>query len=419
MPILIDTPTYAIRLSRPQPVGILPMPAGLLVLPGEGPIEQMLTCVDAQSELPEAWSFYKHARVGEWGLALESLQGAADPVAQYNRFVLSPTMEGLEVLRASLTDELRALVEIAAYNVGLDDAAPIEEGLDGEFLALALMTQAAAAMEREAIASAMTLLERAVAAARETSPLFAAQLMGQLAGLRRTQPDPVCSLAIQHYREALVLMGTAYLPEMRGDLWMQLGMTCQELARGRDDRMTEAVRAYQEVLRGGLIAEEHAEMFALAHNNLGLLYLSMRMSEGGDQLRMAVAVQSFREALRLCDPEQLPELRSTVQLNLANSLQYLTSSHPEENLVQAVELYEALITPRKKAFDPVGYGRILSNQANALAHLGIFPPALEKLQEARKLFEWHNEQELAATAMDLVSQIHDQVALAGSASRGN
>jgi tetratricopeptide (TPR) repeat protein len=135
----------------------------------------------------------------------------------------------------------------------------------------------------------------------------------------------------------------------------------------------------------------------------------MRMSEGGNQLRMAVAVQSFREALRICDREAAPDLWASIQLNLANSLQYLTSSHPEENLVQAVELYEELITQRKKAFDPVGYGRILTNQANALAHLGIFPPALEKLQEARKLFEWHEERELAASAMELVGQIHEQV----------
>jgi hypothetical protein len=53
----------------------------------------------------------------------------------------------------------------------------------------------------------------------------------------------------------------------------------------------------------------------------------------------------------------------------------------------------------------------LSNQANALAHLGMFSPALEKLQEAHKLFEWHNEAELAASAMDLVGQIHEQVGM--------
>ncbi len=91
----------------------------------------------------------------------------------------------------------------------------------------------------------------------------------------------------------------------------------------------------------------------------------------------------------------------------------MPTSHPEENLAQAVDLYEELITDHKKAFDPVGYGRLLSNQANALAHLGIFSPALEKLQEARKLFEWHNEPELAAGALELVGQIHEQYGTSG------
>lgn len=411
--------TDAVQLSRPQPVGILPVPAGLLVLPGETSAALLRECVAAQRGLPDCWSFYALAREGAWALAMEALSGHDGPVADYNRFVLRPTAEALAALRATLTGEMRALVEIAAYNVGLEDAAPSAEGLDGELLALALMTQAASAIERSATLPAVALLERAIEAAREVSPLFAAQLIAQLANLWRTQPEAACSLAINYYREAIALMGDVDMPEMRSELWMQLGMACQEQAHGREDRMTEAVRAYQEVLRGGLAAEEHTELFALAHNNLGLLYLTMRMSEAGDQLRMAIAVQSFREGLRLCVRDKSPELWSSIQLNLANSLQYLTSSHPEENLVQAVELYEELITVRKKAFDPVGYGRILSNQANALAHLGIFPPALEKLQEARKLFEWHNERELATGAMELATRIHEQVASVGAATREN
>lgn len=403
--------TDAIRLSRPQPVGILPVPVGLLVLPGEMSRDLLHECVAAQHRLPDCWSFYALAREGAWAQALEELRKSDGPIAAYNRFVLSPAADDLERLRGMLTGELRSLLEVAAYSLGLAEDAPSAEGLDGELLALALMTQAVSSIEGGETLPAIASLETAVAATREVSPLFAAQLAAQLASLWRTQPEPSCSKALTYYRHAIALMGEANMPEMRSELWMQLGVACQEQAHGRDDRMKEAVTAYQEVLRGGLVAEEHAELFALAHNNLGLLYLTMRMSEAGDQLRMAIAVQSFREGLRHCDRDKLPELWSSIQLNLANSLQYLTSSHPEENLVQAVELYEELITVRKKAFDPVGYGRILSNQANALAHLGIFPPALEKLQEARKLFEWHNERELAASAMDLVGQIHERVSV--------
>jgi tetratricopeptide (TPR) repeat protein len=399
-----------VRLSRPQPVGILPIPAGLLLLPGPVDADKMQRCVEGQStsQLPESWGFYQDVVQGNVSSALKRLATSASPIASYNRFVLSPTAAGMHELRQALSGDLRNLAEIAAYTFGLTDDVPSEIGLDGELLALALMTQAAAEIGKQSFDAAIALLERAVSAAREPSPLFAAQLLAQLAGMCRPKGEPHF-LALARYRQAIDLVGTAKMPELRSELWMQLGMACQETAMGREDRMTEAVRAYQEVLRSGLAPEEHAELFALAHNNLGLMYLSTRMSEGGNQLRMAIAVQSFREGLRICDREANPDLWASIQLNLANALQYMPSSHPEENLVQAVELYEELVTVRKKAFDPVGYGRILSNQANALAHLGIFSPALEKLNEARKLFEWHNETELATSAMELAGQIHEQV----------
>jgi tetratricopeptide (TPR) repeat protein len=412
--------TKSNSIARPQPVGILPIPAGLLLLTPlvgreslDAGLQRMCLEGDPDFNMADLWPFYDAARRGDLGAAIGLLEQQDTSVAAYNRFVLNPSRDSLEALRYRLDAEcfveLRHMLDLAAYALGVEDAEPDVEGLDGELLAMGLMAQAAAEMERESPENAMARLGAAVAAARGISPLFAAQLLGQLGAVERMQPEPLRSEALVHYREAISLIGNAKMPEVLSDLWMQLGMLCQETATGRDDRMTEAARAYQEVLRSGLVAKEHAELFALAHNNLGLLYLSMRMSEGGNQLRMAIAVQSFREALRICDREAAPDLWTSIQLNLANSLQYLTSSHPEENLVQAVELYEELITQRKKAFDPVGYGRILTNQANALAHLGIFPPALEKLQEARKLFEWHEERELAASAMELVGQIHEQV----------
>jgi tetratricopeptide (TPR) repeat protein len=401
------------KLVRPQPLGILPIPAGLLVAPHAGADDADLRalCMGADSGcvLPAAWAFYGSAQMQDWTAALAQLGTVDDPISNYNRFVIAPTLDGLVRLRETLTGELLILVEVAAFTLGLADEVPEARELDGELLAFVLMTQAAAEMERDANAAAIPLLERAVAAAQANSPLFTAQLLGQLASLCRTQAGPLYSQARKYYRAALALLGTTNLPEVRSDLWMQLGMFCQEGANGNHQWMSEAVEAYQEVLRGGLIAEEHSELFALAHNNLGLLFLSMRMSENGKPLSMAIAVQSFREALRICDREANPELWRSIQLNLANALQYLPSSHPEDNLAQAVELYEELITQHTKAFDPVGYGRILSNQANALAHLGIFPPALEKLQEARKLFEWHDESELAGSAMELAEQIHEQI----------
>jgi tetratricopeptide (TPR) repeat protein len=404
------------HISRPQPVGILPIPAGLLVLPrteSTDAAHALHRCMQGlvPAELPPEWSFYANASKGDFAAALLQLRQHHTPEARYNCFVLQPSAEVLTELLECLTGDLRSLIHIAAYASGLDDNVPAAADLDGELLALALMTQAAAAIERDETAEAIDMLHLAVEAAREPSPIFAVQLLAQMAALRKTQPEPLRSQARKHLREAIDLLGTTPLPELLSDLWMQLGMACQESAQGRDSWMNEAVAAYQQVLRGGLVPEDHRELFALAHNNLGLLFLTMPMTEAGKHLRMGIAVQSFREALRLCNREANPDLWASIQSNLANALQYLPSSHPEENLAQAVELYEELVNFGRKAFDPVGYGKILSNQANALAHLGIFSPALEKLQEARKLFEWHNESELANAALEQVAHIHAQIGI--------
>ena len=63
--------------------------------------------------------------------------------------------------------------------------------------------------------------------------------------------------------------------------------------------------------------------------------------------------------------------------------------------MQAVEIYEELLQTRSRAEDPVGYARLLANQANALAHLGLFSQSLEKANEAYKSVHWHNEADAA------------------------
>lgn len=96
-------------------------------------------------------------------------------------------------------------------------------------------------------------------------------------------------------------------------------------------------------------------------------------------------------------------------MNLASALQYLPSSHPAENLAQAVEAYEQALQVRTEARDPVAHGRVLLNQANALAHLGIFKPAIEKLATAMKLLSWHGHDDEATAARDLLAGIEHRL----------
>jgi len=49
------------------------------------------------------------------------------------------------------------------------------------------------------------------------------------------------------------------------------------------------------------------------------------------------------------------------------------------------------------------------SQANALAHLGIFKPALEKDFEAYKLFQWYDQTDEATPARELVENMNSQI----------
>jgi tetratricopeptide (TPR) repeat protein len=390
---------------RPQPLGVFPFPAGLLLLPhtGEGPLEALMRG-ELPTDLPPEWRFFALAAQGKYEDALAAVAGN-DAAARHNRFVLGgdlPTEDDGEVFRT-----LRAAVQYAS---GRSERPPSADGLDAELRAFVLMLQATRAIEEENYREAIPILEAAVIAARPVSPEFAAQLMGQLAVLEHGTPGK----AIQHYRTALAISnGPA-----RSELSLQLGIALQDVAQyagaqyavaqNNKAALLEAVKAYQDALRFGITLESHPESFALLQNNLALAYLAMPASEAGDRLRMGIAVQSLREALKVYKKETHPEQWASAQLNLANALQYIPTSHPEENLIQAVEIYDEILTLRQKALDPVGYARLLANQANALAHLGIFGPAMDKIGEAYKLFQWHNEPEMAASAMALVENISQQ-----------
>jgi tetratricopeptide (TPR) repeat protein len=271
---------------------------------------------------------------------------------------------------------------------------------------MVLLTAASWHMEKEATAEATALLEEALTLARSTSPLLAAQILHQLAHIERTGS---AAKAVLHIKEAIRLADASALDSLRAELWLNLGTVLQESANGSRPALIEASRAYQEAIRCGLSLDNQPEQYAFAQMNLALAYLAIPAREASDTLRMGIAVQGLREALKVFTRETHPEMWSSVQLNLANALQYLPSAHQQENLQQAVELYEELLEVRNKAFDPLGHARLLANQGNALAHLGVFQPALEKLSEAHKLFHWHGEPEMAASVLEVTAEINSQI----------
>lgn len=410
-------------LTRPQPIGIFPFPAGLLLLPASdagtaSAARATLLRGGTPDEWPAEWHFFARALAGDREGALDALARDGDDVdaiASYNSFVLGGDAAALERAQASPSGDVRALADVAAFVQGAIDLPPSIASLDGELVAVVRLAQAAWHIERDEAEQAAGVLEEGIRAAMRPSPILAAQLQSQ-----RAQVLPSASLAIEAWRDAIRLAEAAQLPNLRADLALGLALALHESAGAQRQRLVEAVNWYQEALREGITIESRAETFALVQNNLGLAYISMPMTSAGDKIRLAVAVQSFREALKVYTREDHPDQWSSAMLNMANALQYLPSSHPQENLIEAVNAYEELLAVRNKAIDPVGHARLLANQANALAHLGMFTPAIEKLTEARKLLSWHGEDDAAAAILEQVERINAQMAegVAGSSEVG-
>lgn len=364
---------------------------------------------DLTAKVPEAWAFFKAAAEGDVSRAIELQGHDLHPLSLYNRFVLSPSAELYQQVQYHLAGDLRTLLDVAAFCSGVIDTIEDDFELTDEQLGLALAASAAKDIESGNHSAAGAKLKQAITAVQARSPIFAATLLGQYGDLMVDTPGFAPALAIQQYREALRLAGECKLPLLAAELHMKLGMLLQNAANGQRGALLEAINSYQTALHGGITQGDHPELFAQLQNNLGLAYLSIPAVESSSQLRTGIAIQSFRHALQVYTRDKYPDMWASVSMNLANALQYAPSSHPEENLIQAVEIFEEVLQVRSRAKDPVAYALVLLNQANALAHLGIFQPALTKLSEAHKLFHWYDQFEQAQVARELVEQINQHM----------
>lgn len=393
-------------LPSPQPLGVFPLPTNYLLI-AAGDDYDLVRPDLMQGRQPATWPetlrFFEQALAGDVEAAHAALAHDDSPIGRYNRFVLRSDPEQYAQLKAELSGELGQLLDVVAYTLGYIANPPERGDSQAERLALVLLTQAAYALEQGAPDEAVSLLDEAVTLARLVSPMLAAQLLATRAETQYSQhgADP---FVIQQYQEALKLLQPSELANTRAEIALNLGIVYHDMAQGRRAALLEAVNCYQQALTF-FNRDDHPESYALAQSNLALAYLSMPMQEAGDPLRMAIAVQSLKEALKVYRPDSHPEQWASAQLNLANAYQYLPSAHPEENLTEAVQLYEEVLAARDREADPLGLARVLANQGNALAHLGIFVHAIPKLNEARTIFEAHGEVDAAHSVADIIEQI--------------
>jgi tetratricopeptide (TPR) repeat protein len=335
--------------------------------------------------------------------AAASLDGD-DLVSRYNRAVLIGGDEEWAALAIESDGELRALVDTARFSVGLLDEPPALDGTTGEVAAVVGSARASSAMERGDFAGAVDELgDAAEAADAAGSPLLAASLRLTRAELIRERlADP--SAAARAADAAIQRLPLTAPSELRAELQVTRALARQELA-GTDRGallavvadLTEATKVFRE--------DTYPEMFATINQHLALAYLVMPMSSEGDRIRVGVAVNSLRAALRVFTPETHPVAWASTQLNLANALQYLPSVHQENNLDEAVQLYEEVLQYRDAERDPLGYARILANQGNALGHLGVFGDARTRLDQARSLFDAAGDSDSVASVDEVLASL--------------
>jgi tetratricopeptide (TPR) repeat protein len=393
-------------ITRPQPVGVFPLPAGYLLIgadPANDDARAALTAGRRPTEFPPSLRYYELALDGDLDGALELLDGD-DVIARTNRLVLDPDRALLDGLLVETQDDpaLHSHVEMIGFVVGLLLDPPAVDGVDGEFAAMAHAARATLALERHDTALAVEELEAGAIAARPVSMALAGQLMGQLANAQLDEGG--AKRAAVTFQAAIDALEGTDLFVSRAELHVAAGATFQEMSEAAPRLMQQAINHYHQAL--ALVSAKTApETFAIANANLGLAYITIPMTEASDQLRIGVAVQSMREALEYFTPQTHPDRWSSTQLNLANALVYMPSKHQADNIAEAVGLYEGVLQHRDRHRDPQGRARVRANQGNALAHLGAFDDAKSKLHEARAIFEEFEEDEAVRTVRSVLDEI--------------
>ncbi|OBR98684.1 MULTISPECIES: hypothetical protein [Mycobacteriaceae] len=395
--------------ARPQPLGTFPLPLGYMLIPAGADTEAARTALlsgNVPQDWPDGLEAHELALAGDRKAALAALKGV-DPVTRYNRFVLEPDSEDPDELRSAL-GEFGVLVDLVLFVLGRSDTPPEPGPAERELAAVALSAQASHALDEGNSSRAVELLGHGADAAAEDSGRLQGVLVGAAAAICRDIDDPS---AAQRLEQALRLLdGADGLRIGRAELHLNLAGLLHEQAADHPELLAQAIPHYHSALQL-VLRDEAPLLWAATHANLATAYLTMPMVEASGQLRLGVAAQSLRSALKVYTRDDHPEQWASVQLNLANSLVYTPSKHQADNLVEAVELYEAVLEARDRDTDPLGRARVLANQGNALAHLGMFDQAKAKLYEARFLFEELADEESVRAVRGVLDEVARQQVL--------
>jgi tetratricopeptide (TPR) repeat protein len=397
-----------------QPLGAFPLPAGLMLVSdvGDPSVDGAVTSLLA-GKLPPAWpaAMRAHQFVYEGDLpAAQAVLLGDDPITLFNRYVLWPQSVDPALLAERLPASLAPLVGVVRYAGGGSDEPPqVPDDVDVSpvVAALVLSAQATHELGRGDPARAIELLHEAAAPVEELSPPLAALLRGN-AGTIGHEYGLDRAAARAELQAAAAALTDTDLVVAKAELHLQLGMLEHEDAVAGAASLRDAMHHYYTTLQ--LVTEFSAPfLWASAQLNLATAHQTAPMDDATDALRTGNAIQALRASQRNFHRDEYPAQWATATLNLANALVYTPSVKQGDNLVEAVELYEKVLATRGRDSDPLGRARVLSNQGNTLAHLGIFDQAKAKLYEARFLFEEHLDHDSALTVRSVLDEIARQL----------
>ncbi|MBL4682280.1 MAG: tetratricopeptide repeat protein [Pseudomonadales bacterium] len=231
--------------------------------------------------------------------------------------------------------------------------------------------------------NAVTLYEKALALCPVSETLLMARTYARKGTALQAIPDDGTDYLFKAQAEfevALPVLNQLGTPEEAAEAEMNLGLVLQSLAGMHAVPITEAIEAYQRALKVFTRIAYPTE-YAILHNNLATVYLSMPMNNEHGKMREAMAVQSFQEALKIITLIDQPSEYAMLQNNLGNALQYASSSHAVENNLRALDAYDEALKVRNSNDTPYEYANTICNKANCLCNL---PDDLDKPEEGNR-----------------------------------
>ena len=149
--------------------------------------------------------------------------------------------------------------------------------------------------------NAFTLLHNALALCPNHETLLQARTHAGKGRALQDIPEIVTDSLFKAHAEfetALPVLCQAVTAEEVAEVEMNLGLVLQSLAGFYAGLITEAIAAYQCSLKV-FTHEVYATEYAILHNNLAIIFLSISVSDERERMPEALATQSFQEALKV------------------------------------------------------------------------------------------------------------------------